>query len=104
MHLKYKGVYRGNAQERDEAYHQGSVVSWFSGHYAEAYLKVYKTGGFQVIKNLYKGFEPDIQNYGIGTMPEIYDGDPPHNPAGATSMAVAVAELLRINEMLNKFE
>ncbi len=37
-------------------------------------------------------------------MPEIYDGDPPHNPAGATSMAVAVAELLRINEMLNKFE
>ncbi len=52
MHLNIRGVYRGNAQERDEAYHQGSVVSWFSGHYAEAYLKVYKTGGFQVIKPL----------------------------------------------------
>ncbi len=101
--LKYKGVYGGDAKERDEAYHQGSVVAWLSGHYAEAYLRVYKKSGLYVLRNLYKGIEPELQNYGIGTISEIYDGDPPHNPSGAISMATSVAELLRANEMISNF-
>lgn len=99
--VKYKGNYGGSAQKRDEAYHQGTVVTWLIGHFAEAYLKVYGKGGVQVIKNMYKGFEPEMQNYGIGTISEIFDGDPPHYPSGAISMAAAVAELLRINDMID---
>ncbi|NCC72729.1 MAG: amylo-alpha-1,6-glucosidase [Sphingobacteriia bacterium] len=102
--LKYKGVYRGNASERDEAYHQGSVVAWLSGHYSEAYLKVYKKGGLQIVKNLFNELEAEMQTYGITTISEIFDGDPPHNPSGAISMATSVAELLRINEMINEFK
>ncbi|MBE0639607.1 MAG: glycogen debranching enzyme family protein [Bacteroidales bacterium] len=102
--LKYKGVYRGTEQERDEAYHQGSVVAWLIGHYAEAYLKVYKKGGLFVIKNLFNGLEPEMQTYGIGTISEIFDGDPPHHPSGAISMASSVAELLRIIEMIKNYE
>lgn len=102
--LKYKGIYRGNAQERDEAYHQGSVVAWLSGHYAEAYLKVYKKSGLYVIKNLFNGLEAEMQTYGIGTISEIFDGDPPHYPSGAISMASSVAEMLRMIEMIKKYE
>lgn len=102
--LKYKGIYRGTAQERDEAYHQGSVVAWLSGHYAEAYLKVYKKSGLFVIRNLFNGLEAELQTYGIGTISEIFDGDPPHYPSGAISMASSVAEMLRIIEMINHYE
>lgn len=100
--LKYRGVYRGNVQQRDEAYHQGSVVPWLVGHFAEAYLNVYGKGGIPIVQHLYDAFEPEMQEYGIGTISELFDGDPPHKPSGALSMATAVAELLRINYMLKK--
>lgn len=99
---KYKGVYKGNALQRDEAYHQGSVVPWLIGHFAEAYLRVYGKSGMRVVKNLYMSFESEMQEYGIGTISELFDGDPPHRPAGAISMATAVAELLRVADMLRK--
>lgn len=98
--VKYKGVYRGTFQQREEAYHQGSVMPWLVGHFAEAYLKVYGNSGLSVVKNLYNTFEPEMQEYGIGTISELFDGDPPHKPSGATSMATAVAELLRIDQMI----
>jgi len=101
---KYKGVYRGNIQERDLAYHNGSVMPWMLGHYADAYMKLYKKGGLAIIKNLYTGMEPNMQEYGIGTISELYDGDPPHFPSGATSQATAVAELLRVNGMIKDME
>ncbi len=99
--IKYKGVYRGNIQQRDEAYHQGSVMPWMLGHFAEAYFRVYGKSGLSVIKNMYTSFEPEMQEYGIGTISELFDGDPPHKPSGAISMATAVAELLRIEKMIN---
>ncbi len=100
----YRGVYRGNIQDRDLAYHQGSVISWTIGHFAEAYLKVFQKSGLAVIKNLYKDFEPMIQDYGIGAISELFDGDPPYLPSGAISQATAVGELLRITEMIKKIE
>ena len=102
--LKYKGHYFGTIQQRDEAYHQGSIVPWLFGHYAEATFKVFGRSALSVIKNIYKGFEPEIHEYGIGTISELFDGDPPHNPTGATSMASGVAELLRVSDMIRKFE
>jgi predicted glycogen debranching enzyme len=101
---KYRGVYSGNIEERDLAYHNGSVMSWTLGHYADAYMKLYKKSGLAVIKNLYSGMEPMMQEYGIGTISELFDGDPPHNPSGAISQATAVAELLRIDAMIKEIE
>jgi glycogen debranching enzyme len=79
-------------------------MHWLVGHFAEAYLNVYGADGLKVVKNLYRAFEPEMQVYGIGTISELYDGDPPHNPSGAVSMAASVAELLRIEAMINKYE
>lgn len=102
--VAYKGVYYGNQAERDEAYHQGTVWPWFLGHYADAYLKIHGKSGITTIKKLYQGFESVMTEAGIGTISEVYDGDPPHRPGGATSQAWSVAELIRIKYLLDKYE
>jgi glycogen debranching enzyme len=42
--------------------------------------------------------------HGIGTISEIYDGDPPHLPRGAISQAWSVSELIRIYHMIERFK
>jgi predicted glycogen debranching enzyme len=99
----YKGIYVGNQEQRDKAYHQGTVWPWLLEHYCEAYLSLYKESGLFKIKELLNGFEETITEYGIGTIAEIYDGDPPHHPRGAVSQAWSVASLLRIIEKIEKY-
>jgi predicted glycogen debranching enzyme len=100
----YKGTCHGNPKSRDEAYHQGTAWPWLLGHFAEGYLKIYGKPGVQFIKSIYNGFEATMKEHGIGSISEIYDGDPPHTPRGAVSQAWSVAELLRIKEMIEGYE
>ncbi|MCK9618672.1 MAG: amylo-alpha-1,6-glucosidase [Lentimicrobiaceae bacterium] len=101
---QYKGIYKGDQATRDAAYHQGTAWPWLLGHFAEGYLKIHGKSGLSYIKNIYKQFAPDITERGIGTISEVYDGDPPHLPGGAISQAWSVAELLRINWLINEYE
>ncbi len=97
----YKPEYTGGPVSRDLAYHQGSVFPWLFGHFAEAWLKLYEQDGVAYITKIYKGFETVMAEHGIGTISELYDGDPPYRPSGAISQAWSVSELLRVNQMLN---
>jgi len=99
----YEGVYEGNEEQRNRAYHQGTVWPWLLEHFARAYLQVHKKSGQGLIKRLYGGFEEDLSIRGIGSISEIYDGNPPHHPRGSISQATGVAALLRIGEMIEKF-
>ena len=99
----YKGICAGDQAERDLAYHQGTVWPWLLGHFAEGYLKLYGKDGVAYIKGLYKGFEAVMTEHGIGTISEIYDGDPPHAARGAISQAWSVAELLRMGWMMEQY-
>ena len=101
---EYKGIYEGNTEERDSAYHQGTVWPWLLGHYAEAYLKIHGKGGISHINRIYSGFECVMTEHGIGSISEVYDGDPPHRPGGAPSQAWSVAELLRIACLLDEYQ
>ncbi|MFW5877629.1 MAG: amylo-alpha-1,6-glucosidase [bacterium] len=96
----YKGIYKGNQSDRDSAAHQGTVYPWLLGHYTEAYLRLYKKGGTDNMIRIFKGFEEDMKVHGIGSVSEIYDGDPPHYPRGALSYAWNIAELLRIEQII----
>ncbi|HIE16528.1 MAG TPA: amylo-alpha-1,6-glucosidase [Bacteroidales bacterium] len=100
----YHPKYKGNQPQRDIAYHQGTVWPWLFGHFAEAYLKLHEYRGVYKIEQLLYGFEKDLSDYGIGTISEIYDGDPPHKQRGAISQAWSVAELLRVETMLQKYK
>jgi len=100
----YIGIYEGDQNSRDLAYHQGTVWPWLLEHFSEAYLKIHGNSGVSFIKKLYKGFEEDMTVHGIGTISEIYDGDPPHRPEGAISQAWSVAALLRMRRLIDKYK
>jgi predicted glycogen debranching enzyme len=96
----YKGLYKGNQAERDNAYHQGTVWPWLYGPFCEGWLKVYGKQGVPKVKKLIYGLEEVMSEHGVSTLSEIHDGDPPHSPQGAISSAWSVGEVLRIIELL----
>lgn len=96
----FQGRYAGNQIERDLAYHQGSVFPWLFQHYAEAWISIYKKSAYNYINEIAKGFENDLNQNGIGTLSEIYDGDPPYEGKGAISSAGSVAAVLRVLKLL----
>ncbi|MZP54125.1 MAG: amylo-alpha-1,6-glucosidase [Bacteroidales bacterium] len=98
----YKGTYCGNQEERDRAYHQGTVWPWLYGPFCEGWLKVYGKQGAQKVKKLIYGLEEVMSEHGITTLSEIHDGDPPHAPRGAISQAWSVGEVLRIIDLLER--
>ena len=97
----YCGIYCGTQDERDSAYHQGTVWPWLVGPFCEGWLRVYGEGGVSRVRKLIMGFEETLTEAGITTISEIYDGDPPHAPRGAISQAWSVSEVLRIYTLLN---
>lgn len=99
----YKGQYSGTQEERDMAYHQGTVWPWLVGPFCEGWLRVYGEGGLSRIRKLIMGFEDTLTEAGISTISEIYDGDPPHAPGGAISQAWSVGEILRILVLLESW-
>jgi predicted glycogen debranching enzyme len=101
--IHYKGIYFGSQPDRDKAYHQGTVWPWLFGHFAEAYLRIHGKEGVDYIHGLYKGFEAVMTEAGIGSISEVYDGDPPHLPGGTISQAWSVSELLRTNALIKKY-
>lgn len=103
-HPDYKGMCIGNQTERDLAYHQGTVWPWILGHFCEAYIKIHGKSALSFIEKIFYNFEEDMTVHGIGTISEIYDGDPPHTPRGAISQAWSVAEIIRIYFMINELK
>lgn len=97
----YRAVYApGDQLERDGAYHQGTVWPWLIGAYIEAHLKVY--GDHSVArKALTSLLNEGMEQYGVGTVCEIYDADPPHHPNGCIAQAWSVAEVLRVLSMVS---
>jgi predicted glycogen debranching enzyme len=89
----YAGVYSGGPRERDAAYHQGPVWGWLLGPFALAHYRVYqdRAAALGFLEPLAKS----IDSYGLGTLAEIFDGDPPHHPRGCIAQAWTVSEVLR---------
>ena len=100
----YHSVYAGNQASRDKACYQGTAWPWLLGHFAEAYLKIHGRSAIHEIEKLYNGFQDSITEHGIGSVSELFDGDPPHKPGGAISMAWSVAEILRMGALLTTYK
>ena len=99
----YNPIYWGGQVQRDAAYHQGTVWPWLSGFYLETCLKIYKRSGLSWVDRCFLGFEEEMNYHGIGTLPELFDGNPPFSGRGALSFAMNVAAVLRVNKVLSKF-
>lgn len=103
-HPEYRGTYSGNQKERDFAYHQGTAWPWLLEPYAKGWLKVHKKSGLSHVRDLVNGFEEEMTWNGIGSISEIYNGDPPHHGRGAISQAWSVAALLSMMDMVRNME
>jgi predicted glycogen debranching enzyme len=90
----YHGEYGGDPVHRDRAYHQGPAWAWLAGAYAEAYHRVY--WDLEGARSLLRPFEHHLRDAGLGTISEIFDGDPPHPPRGCIAQAWSVGEVLRV--------
>jgi predicted glycogen debranching enzyme len=89
----YCGRYGGGVEERDDAYHQGTVWGWLLGPFALAHLRVY--GNARQAMSFLEPLFGQIKSAGLGTLSEIFDGDPPHFPNGCVAQAWTVGETLR---------
>jgi predicted glycogen debranching enzyme len=97
----YKGTCDGTQEERDFAYHQGTVWPWLIGPFCEGWLRIYGKQGVSKVRKLVYGFEEVMSEHGVSSISEIYDGDPPHAPRGAISQAWSVGEVLRMIDLLD---
>jgi predicted glycogen debranching enzyme len=100
---RYKGSCEGSAYQRDEAYHQGTVWAWLIGPFIEAYLKVrdFSSEGrrqaMQMLEPLTRHLTHDAC---LGSISEIFDGDPPHKPRGCPAQAWSVGEFIRAHKLV----
>jgi predicted glycogen debranching enzyme len=98
----YVGAYQGDILHREGASHQGTVWPWLIGPYADALLNVY--GPTEAVKlelrQLVLPFEAHLQEMGLGTISEMFDGNPPHKARGCIARAWSVAEILRVHLLL----
>jgi predicted glycogen debranching enzyme len=89
----YRGHYGGDAVARDRAYHQGTVWAWWLGPWAIAHARVHGSPG-PALRWL-EAIGEHLSAAGVGSISEIFDGDPPHRPQGCIAQAWSVAEVLR---------
>ena len=97
-HEDYVGHYGGDSYYRDTAYHQGTVWAWLLGPFITAYISVNnrsKAAKEYTEELLSKLLHDHLLDAGLGTISEIFDGDPPHHPRGCIAQAWSVAEVLR---------
>lgn len=90
----YHGRYEGDLWQRDSSYHQGTVWPWLIGPYLIAMKRFGESK--EEPRRLLEPLLEHVREAGIGTISEIFDGDPPHTPRGCTAQAWSVAELLRV--------
>ena len=95
----YKGKYTGGPRERDAAYHQGTVWAWLLGPFALAHYRVY--GDRAAAQSFLEPLGQTIYSSGLGTISEIFGGDPPFPAAGCIAQAWSVGELFRAWQTLS---
>ncbi len=116
--LGYVGRYVGDLRQRDEAYHQGTVWTWLAGPFIEAWLRVRTEGAGlagrraeaagrsiwtpepgaaeEARRRFVQPLLDQLGRGGVGHLPEVVDGDPPHTPRGCPWQAWSLGELLRV--------
>ncbi len=99
----YNPIYDGNQLARDYAYHNGTAWPWLGGFYMEACIKVYKRSRLSFIQRQMVGYEDEIRFHAIGSISELFDGNPPFHGRGAVAFAMNVAEVLRTMKYIDQY-
>jgi predicted glycogen debranching enzyme len=90
---KYRPRYGGGPRERDGAYHQGTAWGWLLGPFALAHHRVH--GDREAARAFLEPMAQHLTDYGLGSIAEVFDAEPPFRPDGCIAQAWSVAETLR---------
>ena len=93
-HPDYRSNYHGDLRTRDGAYHQGTVWAWLIGPFVDAWLRLHPDRVHDARQYL-KGLVEHLDDFGVGTIAEIFDAEPPFAARGCVAQAWSVAEVLR---------
>lgn len=99
----YNPMYVGPQTQRDYAYHQGTAWPWLGGFYMEACLRLYKRTRLSFVERQMVGYEEEMNYHALGTISELYDGNPPFKGRGAMSFAMNVAEICRTMKLMETY-
>lgn len=99
----YNPICAGPQIQRDLSYHQGTAWPWLGSFYMEACLKIYRRTRLSFIERQMVGYEDEMQTNCLGTLPEMFDGNPPFYARGAISFAMNVGETLRTLSLVEKY-
>jgi glycogen debranching enzyme len=99
----YNPMFVGPQTKRDYAYHSGTAWPWLGGFYMEAYLKLYKRSRLSFVQRQMVGYEDEMQYHVLGSISELFDGNPPFNGRGASAFAMNVAEILRTWRLIDQY-
>lgn len=99
----YKGSQEGSPEERDFAAKNGSVWPWLLSFYVKACFDIDGAAYLPTAEEILANFEEEIQSYGIGSIGELYDADPPYAARGAISQAWSVGAILDIYHMIQGY-
>ncbi len=102
--LGYNPFFVGNKFQRQDALFNGPTRPWLTGFYADAYLKVFGHSGVAFLRRMLIGYEDDMTRECIGSISELYDGNPPYTGHGAISFAPSIGGVLRALATLNSFD
>ncbi|MEA5005192.1 MAG: glycogen debranching enzyme N-terminal domain-containing protein [Rikenellaceae bacterium] len=101
---RYKGEYDGDEYSRSMAYFQGTTRVWLLQFYIEACFKILGKSFLNRANEIVYAFEEDLSVHCIGSISEVYDGDPPHQPHGCTSYSASIAALLRSMSFIEQYK
>lgn len=99
----YNPMYVGAQTQRDYAYHSGTAWPWLGGFYMEAVLKVYKRSRLSFVQRQMVGYEDEMLYHAVGSISELFDGNPPFHGRGASAFAMNVAEILRTWRLIDQY-
>ncbi|MBL8066638.1 MAG: glycogen debranching enzyme N-terminal domain-containing protein, partial [Chthonomonadaceae bacterium] len=98
----YHGQFEGSLSERDAAYHQGTAWPWLLGPYVLAVLK--HLGDVEEARRAISPARQWLETYGLGGIPEVFDGSEPYLAGGCPWQAWSASELLRAALAIQQFE
>jgi glycogen debranching enzyme len=92
------GFAHADQYHRDLSYHQGMAWPWLLGAYCDALINVFgllpeTTARINLV--MQPLLSHLVEEAGLGTVSEIFDGSRPHLPRGSIAQAWSVAEVMR---------
>jgi glycogen debranching enzyme len=92
-HPAFRWHFVGGREERDGMYHQGPTWAWLIGPFVSAHLRVF--GDKAAARRYLLPLMQHLTDAGLGSISELFDGQPPYTPRGTIAQAWSVAEVLR---------